>query len=217
VYGTTVQGVLPVPITEFVPPSTAVTWATSATVSSGIQRFQTSSVAVDWWSGFHLPGGAMIDSIALEGCDFSSTGQLAFVLAAGAAPAGTASNVSTIGGTGTTETPGCGFFSVSPVAPLTVDNANSTYWLAVDWQGDFSPNLLVTGFRVYYHLQVSPAPASATFPDVPASDFGFQYIEALNASGITGGCGGGNYCPDSPVTRRQMAIFIAKALGLSFP
>jgi hypothetical protein len=48
------------------------------------------------------------------------------------------------------------------------------------------------------------------------SDFGFQYIEALAASGITGGCGGGNFCPDSPVTRRQMAIFVAKALGLSY-
>jgi hypothetical protein len=33
------------------------------------------------------------------------------------------------------------------------------------------------------------------------------------ASGITAGCGGGNYCPDAP-TRRQMAIFLAKALGL---
>ncbi len=54
------------------------------------------------------------------------------------------------------------------------------------------------------------------FNDVPGSDFGYQYIEALAESGITGGCGGGNFCPDNPVTRRQMAIFLAKALGLSF-
>jgi hypothetical protein len=72
-------------------------------------------------------------------------------------------------------------------------------------------------FSVVYTRQVSPAPAQATFGDVPSSDFGFQYVEALAASGITGGCGGGDYCPDDPVTRRQMAIFLAKALGLHWP
>ena len=67
---------------------------------------------------------------------------------------------------------------------------------------------------IAYRRTVSPAPAQATFSDVPASDFGFQYVEALAASGVTGGCGGNDYCPDDPVTRRQMAIFLAKALGL---
>jgi hypothetical protein len=71
-------------------------------------------------------------------------------------------------------------------------------------------NDVVVGWR----RQVSPAPSSSTFGDVPTTDFGFQFVEALAASGISGGCGGGNYCPDSPVTRRQMAIFLAKALGL---
>ncbi len=45
---------------------------------------------------------------------------------------------------------------------------------------------------------------------------GREFVEALAASGITGGCGGGNDCPDSPVTRRQTAIFLARALGLSW-
>lgn len=60
--------------------------------------------------------------------------------------------------------------------------------------------------------------------DVPAQvltaaglNGGFQYIEALVSSGITGGCGGGNFCPDAAVTRRQMAIFLAKELGLHWP
>ena len=70
---------------------------------------------------------------------------------------------------------------------------------------------------IFYLRQVSPAPAQASFGDVPTTDFGFQYIEALAASGITGGCGEGNYCPDQPVNRRQMAIFLAKALGLNWP
>ena len=70
------------------------------------------------------------------------------------------------------------------------------------------------GVRVTWRRQVSPAPVGPTFGDVPASDGGFQFIEAMAASAITGGCGGGNYCPEAHVTRRQMAIFLAKALGL---
>jgi hypothetical protein len=45
----------------------------------------------------------------------------------------------------------------------------------------------------------------------------FQFIEALYAYGITAGCGSGNYCPDAPLTRGQMAVFLAKAPGLQWP
>ena len=45
----------------------------------------------------------------------------------------------------------------------------------------------------------------------------FQHVEALATSGITAGCGGGNFCPDHPLTRGQMAVFLAKALGLHWP
>jgi hypothetical protein len=69
---------------------------------------------------------------------------------------------------------------------------------------------------VYYKLQVSPAPGAATFTDVPTSSGQFAYVEALVAAGITSGCGAGFYCPDSPVTRGQMAVFLSKALGLAF-
>ena len=71
--------------------------------------------------------------------------------------------------------------------------------------------------RVRWKRQVSPAPQAATFNDVPVNDSAFQFVEALVASGITVGCGGGNYCPDAPLTRRQMAVFLAKALGLHWP
>jgi S-layer homology domain len=74
-----------------------------------------------------------------------------------------------------------------------------------------------SGAVVGYKLQVSPAPASPQFADVPVSDPAFQYIEALAASGVTSGCGNGNFCPDTVVTRRQMAVFLAKALGLQWP
>ena len=46
--------------------------------------------------------------------------------------------------------------------------------------------------------------------------------EALKASGITSGsaCPPANppsYCPDAAVTRGQMAVFLAKALGIMWP
>jgi hypothetical protein len=51
-----------------------------------------------------------------------------------------------------------------------------------------------------------------TFADVPGSYWAFEWIERLYAAGITGGCGGGNYCPESPVTRDQMAVFLLRGI-----
>jgi len=56
-----------------------------------------------------------------------------------------------------------------------------------------------------------------TFADVPATNLYFRAIEALAASGITSGCGGGNFCPDQPVSRGELAKFLANALGLHWP
>lgn len=88
--------------------------------------------------------------------------------------------------------------------------------------GLFSPLLSVSAptltppFRVVDTLPVSPAPPTASFNDVPTSHPFFQYIEALYASGITAGCQAGPplYCPAAALTRGQMAVFLAKALGL---
>jgi hypothetical protein len=60
-----------------------------------------------------------------------------------------------------------------------------------------------------------PAPATGTvFLDVPTDHWASAWIEQLAADGITSGCGGGNYCPDTPVTRAQMSIFLVKAFAL---
>jgi CSLREA domain-containing protein len=50
------------------------------------------------------------------------------------------------------------------------------------------------------------------FHDVPADHWAFSHIETLAASGITSGCGGGNYCPNAPVTRAQMAVFLERGM-----
>jgi hypothetical protein len=41
-----------------------------------------------------------------------------------------------------------------------------------------------------------------------------DWINQLATEGITGGCGGGNYCPLDPVQRGQMAVFLTKTFGL---
>jgi hypothetical protein len=63
----------------------------------------------------------------------------------------------------------------------------------------------------------TPPAAVGIFDDVPAGSPLAPWIEELFAEGITAGCGAGNFCPDAPVTRGQMAVFLAKALGLHWP
>jgi hypothetical protein len=59
-----------------------------------------------------------------------------------------------------------------------------------------------------------PACTSPMFGDVPASSGFCRWIEEAARRGITGGCGGGNYCPTAPVTREQMAVFLVATFGL---
>ncbi len=55
------------------------------------------------------------------------------------------------------------------------------------------------------------------FNDVPPSAFGFNWIQKLYELGITSGCGGGNFCPNAPVSRDQMAVFVIRArFGAAF-
>ncbi len=64
---------------------------------------------------------------------------------------------------------------------------------------------------------MSPAPATATFAEVPTNFLYFRSIEALAASGITGGCRSGNFCPKQYARRCEIAEFLARALGRCSP
>ena len=55
--------------------------------------------------------------------------------------------------------------------------------------------------------------ASHQFSDVPTSSTYHTTISRLVGAGLTGGCGGGKYCPNDPVTRGQMAAFLNRGLG----
>ncbi len=57
-------------------------------------------------------------------------------------------------------------------------------------------------------------PTAPMFADVPAASPYCRWIEEAARRGITAGCGGGNFCPLTAVTRGQMAGFLVTAFGL---
>ena len=59
-----------------------------------------------------------------------------------------------------------------------------------------------------------PMPLSQRFLDVPPANGFYNFIDRLAALQITQGCGGGNFCPGSAVTRGQMAAFVVRAFNL---
>ncbi len=92
--------------------------------------------------------------------------------------------------------------------------------------GDYCPSNPVTRAQMAVFLlktdqgpaYVPPPCAGNVFDDVPCAGGAFDpWIEDLAGRGITGGCGGGDYCPSNPVTRAQMAVFLVKTFGLPLP
>jgi S-layer homology domain len=57
-----------------------------------------------------------------------------------------------------------------------------------------------------------PAP-TGLFGDVPAGYWAAAWIEQLAREGITAGCRPGAFCPEDPVTRAQMAVFLLRTFG----
>ena len=163
-----------------------------------------------------LPSGALVTGVQFDVCD-SSASQDIIVYAWSVDNLGV--NLHLLGGAATSGTPGCaGVFLDVSASNFVIDNAGAGNQLALLLalpSGDDTQSF--AGATIHYKLQVSPAPATATFGDVATDHPFFQFVEALSGSGITVGCGGGNYCPDAPLTRGQMAVFLAKALGLQWP
>jgi len=176
---------------------------------NGFTRYPSDNTS-DWGAAIHLPGGALLKRFELDYCDTSSALHLGAVLWECDNQGQNCSPVAGVISTGN----GCSF-AADNTLNLRIDNYHHLYVLDVAF-GAVDGTIQLASVILSYQLDVSPAPATPTFGDVPVSDPAFQYIEALVASGITAGCAGGNYCPDAPLTRRQMAVFLAKALGLQW-
>jgi len=63
----------------------------------------------------------------------------------------------------------------------------------------------------------TPPACTGMFTDVACPSLFADWIEQLAAESVTAGCGGGNYCPESPVNRAQMAVFLTKTFNLPIP
>ena len=91
--------------------------------------------------------------------------------------------------------------------------------------GNYCPNSAVTREQMAVFLLATkegtgytpPACGTPTFADVPCSSSFASWVDELARRGVTGGCGGGNYCPANPVTRGQIAVFLATTFGLATP
>ncbi|OGS96458.1 MAG: hypothetical protein A3K04_05895 [Gallionellales bacterium RBG_16_56_9] len=57
-------------------------------------------------------------------------------------------------------------------------------------------------------------PHGTKFSDGSSDYWAASWIEQLVNEGITGRCGHGIYCHNSPVTRAQMAVFLVKTFNL---
>jgi hypothetical protein len=86
--------------------------------------------------------------------------------------------------------------------------------------GNYCPETSVTRAQMAVFLErgihgssyTPPAVGGSTgFSDVPPNYWAGAWIKQLAADGITSGCGNGNYCPESPVTRAQMAVFLLRS------
>ena len=183
----------------------------------GIQLWPTSGTGL-FNATPNLPAGALLTYLEMDYCDTNTQDQhmrLEFLTCDPVSVNGNC-NLPSLGYVLSSSQPVDAPCSTASVAlNHTVSNATEQLILSVHF-GAFDYTNRLRSVVIGYKLQVSPAPANPTFNDVPVSDAGFQFVEALAASGITGGCGNGNYCPDTAVTRRQIAIMLAKALGLSF-
>ncbi|MCS7183059.1 MAG: S-layer homology domain-containing protein [Thermoanaerobaculum sp.] len=207
-WGTSSSSIRQVHAYQFVPIDSSTTYS----FLSGTFRYRTGGTHPWFNASLSLPTGVRLVRFDVFGCDQNASADLyAFVIVA------SGTSALSHGGPISSGTPGCTFFGFD-LTPynLIVDNLNKRYALEVNLSSATS-DLSFSAFNVRYQLTVSPAPATPTFGDVPAAHPFFQYVEALVASGITSGCGGGNYCPNNPVTRGQMAVFLAKALGLHWP
>jgi hypothetical protein len=167
-----------------------------------------------WAHALNLPTGALITGVELSACDGDAAAEVEFGVILQQKPAIDFVDLVTVG---SGATPGCQNFAAAVPVPPVVNNDTGAYLLVV--AATPGTNLGFLSVRVSYRLQVSPAPAVATFADVPTTHPFFRFIEALAGAGITGGCTPApspNYCPDAPITRGQMAVFLATALGLHF-
>jgi len=206
-FGTDAYSVTTVSATAFYPDINNWAWETSGSLG----RRGPTNFLTEFYASLDIPAGVVIDFIGLNSItdtDFEFGVELFQRTSSG--------GLSSIGTFSSTPHGWATDFNASPIGFLWTGQSGKA--LIINVEQAANPNPEFFGWvEIWWRRVVSTAPLSPTFNDVPANHPFFQFIEALAASGITGGCGNSNYCPDNPVTRGQMAVFLSKALGLNWP
>lgn len=166
----------------------------------------------DFMAPVRLPTGAQITRVELAGCDASDTAgdwmTAAFIRVAD--PDGLAETLGVI-----TSGPGCAFWSAATIEPITVYNADYSYYVLVHF-GQYGDDLKLRAVRLFWQRQIRSASPFAEFTDVGFGNDYRQAVEAVASADILKPCDIGRFCPDSPVTRAQLALALARALGLNY-
>ncbi len=116
------------------------------------------------------------------------------------------------GGTGSfSDVPGGLWFSgfVERVAQLGISTGYT--------DGTFRPNSPMSRgeMAVFLLRALDLTPSTPSFSDVPANAFFASAVGAIQAGGITSGCGNGRFCPFDQVLRDQMASFVSRGFDLA--
>ena len=176
-----------------------------------------SQFAGTYYAEISLSAGARLKSVWCDVYDANASLNVAIQIVRSSYNTATHANVSTFLASDTSTGSG-GYQAVSFLVPdevirYEVINEMRLFVLRVG----LPPNTRFRSCRLTWQRTVSAPPGGASFADVPVGHPLHQFVEALVAAGVTGGCGGGNYCPNAPLTRGQMAVFLGAALGLHWP
>lgn len=185
-------------------------------VTSGVLTCSATTSSDEFVAQLNLPSGALITGMRAYGDDTSAADDANYFIYK-YCNTGTGPTFSTTVATAnvTSGFVGGDYAVNSAAVGHTVDNSDCTYTVQADFSEgtcDGLNNLHMVAVR--WKRQIAPDPATTSFTDVPLGHPFHREVEALVAAGITGGCGGSNYCPNASVTRGQMAAYLARALGL---
>lgn len=87
--------------------------------------------------------------------------------------------------------------------------------MRVSMSSRLKPVVVIAATLALFAVPASYVFGSHVFTDVPSSAYYHDSVTAVFNASVTAGCGGPKYCPNSAVTRGQMAVFLDKLGGLS--
>jgi hypothetical protein len=171
----------------------------------------------DYLAPLNLPDGAVVTLMCLYAYDADPEAAVQATLQEVSLPAGGQSpGYGPVASVATTFDIGWGTVCTSPLSYVVHSSDAIGVHRAHEIEVESHDSLGLGGVRITWHRQVSPLPAASSFDDVALGSQYSQFIEALKAAGITGGCQADPplYCPDRPITRAEMAVYLSLALGL---